>query len=202
MLTGLSAGLDKLVTETVESLAERGIEADELAPLMELRRVVRSLDAVVPATQAPATPSNAAAAPKLFAAQTEPAYKLGTAPPSDKRRDSVEASTNLLARASAIIDVMVQSGQTPEHAAQIITRQLLSVGIKLPEYGGDARAWKRLYHWRNTLIHHKRNGQAWDAYCAFRDELASIPPDQRLRQAVGGRLWDQRQENLAGQETA
>lgn len=203
MLASLSLGMDKLVTETVLLLAQRGIETSELKPLMELQRVVRSLNAAVPDEQAPGpqhSPEPAMQEPQ--AEQAEPVSAFGTASFRDQRSCSVEASTNLLARASAIIDVMVQGGQTPEHSAQVITRQLLSVGIKLPEYGGDARAWKRLYHWRNTLIHHKRSGQAWDAYCSFRDELASIPPDQRLRQAVGGRLWDLRQENMAGQESA
>jgi hypothetical protein len=54
-----------------------------------------------------------------------------------------------MARASAIIDVLVQSGQTPDHSAQTVTRQLLAVGIQLPECGGDVRAWKRLLNWRN-----------------------------------------------------
>ena len=96
----------------------------------------------------------------------------------------------------------MQAGHAPEHAAQLITRQLLSVGIELPEAGGDARAWKRLFNWRNRLIHHTRSGPAWDAYCAFKEELADIPPDQRLRQAVGTKLWDRRQDTSLLQDIA
>lgn len=203
MLANLSSGMDMLVTETVLLLAQRGIEASELKPLMDLQRVVNSLKAAVPDDQASA-PEHLAekAAQEQPAAQAVPDFAFREASSREKRTGSVEASTNVLARASAIIDVMVQGGQTPEHSAQVITRQLLSVGIRLPEYGGDARAWKRLYQWRNTLIHHKRSGQAWDAYCSFREELASIPPDQRLRRAVGGRLWDLRQEDIATRDSA
>ncbi len=107
-----------------------------------------------------------------------------------------------MARASAIIDVLVQSGQSPETSAQTIARQLLSVGIELPESGGDVRAWKRILYWRNNLIHYKRAGYAWDVYCAFKEELADIPPDKRLRVAVGERLWDQRQQDLISTDIA
>ena len=205
--------MDRLVAETIDSLAARGIDAYDLAPLMKLRDAVRALDGVTtsPSQSAQASP----AAPAQDQQQAAPAAPppqpaaLGNANPEmlgrygrDGRRGAVVASDNLLARASAIIDVMVQGGQTAEHACQIITRQLLAVGIKLPESGGDARAWKRLHNWRNNLIHYKRSGRAWDAYCAFKEELADIPPDQRLRVAVGERMWDLRQQDYAGQETA
>lgn len=118
------------------------------------------------------------------------------------RRGEMKASEDLLARASAIVDLLVQSGDSPEHACQAITRQLLSVGIQLPESGGDARAWKRLMNWRNSLIHHKRSGPAWDAYCAFKEQLAHIPPEKRIQMAVGERLWDQRQVEFSAQNIA
>lgn len=120
----------------------------------------------------------------------------------DGRRGEVKASEDLMARASAIVDLLVHGGDTTEHACQVITRQLLSVGIQLPECGGDARAWKRLMNWRNTLIHYKRNGPAWDAYCAFKEQLAHIPPEMRMRTAVGERLWDQRQLDYSNQNIA
>lgn len=107
-----------------------------------------------------------------------------------------------MARACAIVDLLVHGGDSPEHACQVITRQLLSVGIQLPESGGDARAWKRLMNWRNTLIHYKRAGPAWDVYCAFKEQLADIPPEMRIRMAVGERLWDQRQLEYSAQHIA
>ncbi len=114
----------------------------------------------------------------------------------------MEASDAVLARASAIIDVLVQGGQTPEQASQVITRQLMAVGIQLPVSGGDARAWKRLLYWRNNLIHHKREGPAWDAYCAFKEQLGDIPPVERLSIATGEQLWDMRQQRDSAQDIA
>jgi hypothetical protein len=173
-LSQLSGHLERLVEETMQSLSGRGIDPYELAPLMKLRDTARALDSVAGGTGEKAQASAAEAA----------------AP--EERRRNMEASEELLARASAIIDVMVQSGHEPEHAAQLIARQLIAVGITLPVSGGDARGWKRLHEWRNQLIHHKRAGPAWDAYCAFRKELESIPAEERLRRAVGERLWDRR----------
>jgi len=176
-LSDLSASMEHLLTETMESLSLRGIDAYDLAPLMKLRDAIRILDGV------------ASAAPPALAPDKAGAHKLGHYG-RDGWREDLEASENVLARASAIIDLLVLGGQSPEHAAQIITRQLLVVGIKLPSTNGDARAWKRLFNWRNSLIHYKRSGPAWDTYCSFKEELAAIPPDQRLRMAVGERLWD------------
>jgi len=204
-LSLLSAQMDRLLRETAILLSQRGIDAGTLPPLTALQTAVRALaemgSGTTPPPQAPAAashPPHVTAAPQPQQACPRP----GDSGDFSGRRGSDQvASDTLLARASAIIDLLVQSGETPEHAAQLITRQLLSVGINLPETGGDSRAWKRLFNWRNALIHHKRKGPAWNAYCAFKEELASIPPDQRLRIAVGERLWDRRQREISGQET-
>lgn len=197
-LSQLSSTMARLVTETMEAIGARGIDAYEFAPLIKLRDAVQALDdiATVRAPQEGTTPQPAASQ-QAVAGNIQPVQY-----DRDGRSGIVEASEHLLARASAVIDVMIQGGDEPEHAAQMLARQLLVVGIRLPEVGGDARAWKRLFNWRNNLIHHKRAGPAWDVYCAFRDELASIPPEQRLRSAVGDKLWDRRQEEFSSKETA
>jgi hypothetical protein len=189
-----------LVEETIRTLYDKGIAAADLAPLVKLHDAVK----------APSAPSAAPVNPAVPAIPVAPATgagRLASSRPTgpydrEGRRGEVKASEDLMARASAIIDVLVQSGQTPDHSAQTIARQLLSVGIELPESGGDARAWKRMLYWRNNLIHYKRAGYAWDVYCAFKEELAGIPPDRRLRVAVGDRLWDQRQEELTTTDIA
>ena len=170
-----------LVEETIRTLYDKGIAAGDLAPLLRLHEAVKP-------RSAPSAAPAAAAMPAPPAAPAPPAGPYGW----DRRRVGSMASEDLMARVSAIIDVMVKSGQTPEHSAQTITRQLLAMDIQLPESGGDVRAWKCLMNWRNNLIHYKRAGNAWDVYCAFKKELADIPPDKRLRVAVGERLWDQR----------
>ncbi len=195
-----------LVEETIRTLYDKGIAAADLAPLVKLHDAVKAPSAPSAAPVNPATQVNPAV-PAIPAAPATGAGRLASSRPTgpydrEGRRGEVKASEDLMARASAIIDVLVQSGQTPDHSAQTIARQLLSVGIELPESGGDARAWKRMLYWRNNLIHYKRAGYAWDVYCAFKEELAGIPPDRRLRVAVGERLWDQRQEELTTTDIA
>ncbi len=195
-----------LVEETIRTLFDKGIAAADLAPLVKLHEAVK-------APSAPSAEPGVPVAPHAHAAPAAPAAPVAftghpaTSEPSgpydrDGRRGEVKASEDLMARASAIIDILVQSGQSPDHSAQTITRQLLAVGIKLPESGGDVRAWKRLLNWRNTLIHYTRAGHAWDVYCSFKEELAHIPPDRRLRVAVGERLWDQRQMEFSSADIA
>lgn len=209
--------LERLVEQTIRTLYDKGIAAIDLAPLVKLHDAVKNMNA--PEQYAPPPPSHAGGddplanpgAPATPSSEPAPA----DAPPAwdgnveksgiydrDGRRGEMKASEDLMARASAIVDLLVHSGDSPEHACQVITRQLLSVGIQLPESGGDARAWKRLMNWRNALIHYKRAGRAWDVYCAFKEQLAHIPPEKRIQMAVGERLWDQRQMEFAAQNIA
>ena len=96
---------------------------------------------------------------------------------------------------------MVQSGDTPEHASQVITRQLMALEIELPEHGGDVRAWKRLLSFRNTLIHYMPEGPIRESYNSFKEQLSGIPPDQRLRRAVGEKLWDRRESEFSARNS-
>ena len=179
-----------LVEQTIRTLYDKGIAAADLAPLVKLHEAVKTPSAPSAVPAAPVV-SDITAAPETFAAQPA-AHKPAGPYDRDRRRGGSMASEDLMARICAIIDIMVQSGQTPDHSVQTITRQLLAMDIQLPEGGGDVRAWKCLMNWRNNLIHYKRAGNAWDIYCAFKKELAQIPSDKRLRVAVGERLWDQR----------
>lgn len=187
-MTQLSEAMEQLVGDTMDSLTERGIDPGEMDSLLKLRDTIRAL--------------HAAAAPRREPAETAQTRAERSFTKHDKRTGKIAASEALLARASATIDILVQSGHTPEHAAQLVTRQLLSVGVVLPQSGGDARAWKRLHNWRDSLIHRRRAGPAWDVYCAFRRELAEIPPSDRLRRVVGERLWDQRRAAHSSRDSA
>jgi hypothetical protein len=194
--------LTRLVEETIRTLYGKGIEPADLAPLLKLYDALKEADSPSAGPAVPVESPMPAATlgynREEFATGNQQHGPYGR----EGRRGEVEASEDLLARACAIIDVLVQSGQSPEDAAQVITRQLLSVGIHMPEHGGDARAWKRLEYWRNNLIHYKRAGPAWDAYCAFKERLANIPPHERLRIAVGERLWDQRRQEFSSEDIA
>ncbi len=198
-LAELSGVMHTLLGQTGAALAAKGVDPDTLAPLQKLGRAVQALQHLAAAVR----PQPVRGLPAVIASGSDGAAVPPRLPRGeDKRGENVEASDEVLARASAIIDVLVQAGHTPEHAAQVITRQLLSVGVELPEAGGDARAWKRLFNWRNRLIHHSRSGPAWYVYCKFRDELAHIPPDQRLRHAIGEKLWDRRKDSAPLQDIA
>ena len=157
-----------LVEETMRTLHGKGVPLEDLAPLVKLHDAVSALnqtqgadamppDAMPPDAMPPA-PSGEADIPPAQSGHFIRETRLG----------EMKASEVLLARASAIIDVMVQGGQTPEQAAQVITRQLMAVEIEVPENGGDMRAWKRLLSFRNTLIHYIQEGPVRDAYSAFK----------------------------------
>ncbi|MFQ5627016.1 MAG: hypothetical protein ACE5FM_10230 [Methyloligellaceae bacterium] len=187
-------GLAVLVEETIRTLYEKGIAEADLAPLVKLHTALKAADK--PQSAGASAPAPAPA----------PAVDVPSAPSGqyerNERRGTTEASDALMARVSAIIDVMVQGGESPEHASQVLTRQLLAVGVILPKTGGDARAWKRVYYWRNNLLHHKREGPAWDVYCEFKEKLANIPPAERMRVAVGEQLWNQRRRENSTQAIA
>ncbi len=184
--------LVQLVEETMRTLHRKGIALEDLAPLVKLH------DAVSQFTQN----ENTQAAPQASLNEAnQPADNSGHFV-REARLGELKASEELMARACAIIDVMVQSGQPKEQASQIITRQLLALGIELPENGADVRAWKRLLSFRNTLIHYIKEGPVRDAYSAFKEQLSDIEPDQRVRRAVGEKLWDRRESEFAAQENA
>jgi hypothetical protein len=172
-----------LVEETMRTLHGKGVPLEDLAPLVKLHDAVSALNQTQGADAMPPAPSGEADIPPAQSGHFIREARLG----------EIKASEVLLARASAIIDVMVQGGQTPEQAAQVITRQLMAVEIEVPENGGDMRAWKRLLSFRNTLIHYIQEGPVRDAYSAFKEQLSGIAPDQRLRRAVGEQLWDRRE---------
>ena len=179
----IEQNLVSLVEETMRTLHGKGVPLEDLAPLVKLHDAVSALNQTQGADATQPAPSGEADIPPAQSGHFIREARLG----------EIKASEVLLARASAIIDVMVQGGQTPEQAAQVITRQLMAVEIEVPENGGDARAWKRLLSFRNTLIHYIQKGPVRNAYSAFKEQLSGIAPDQRLRRAVGEQLWDRRE---------
>ncbi|MGA7457550.1 MAG: hypothetical protein WBW51_09590, partial [Methyloceanibacter sp.] len=67
------------------------------------------------------------------------------------RRKRRPPSVALLARVSALIDLLIKAGSGEAEAAQIIMRRLVAAGIPALKQGGDARGWKRLLEWRDDL---------------------------------------------------
>ena len=186
-----------LVEETMRTLHGKGVPLEDLAPLVKLHDAVSALNQTQGADAMPPDAMLTAPSGEADILPAQSGHFIREA-----RLGEMKASEVLLARASAIIDVMVQGGQTPEQAAQVITRQLMAVEIEVPENGGDMRAWKRLLSFRNTLIHYMQEGPVRDAYSAFKEQLSGIAPDQRLRRAVGEQLWDRRESEFESRKTA
>jgi hypothetical protein len=87
------------------------------------------------------------------------------------RRKRRPPSENLLARASAVIDLLIKAGHDESEVAQMVMRRLMPVGVPPPEKGGDARGWKRLLEWRTDLGHGLVSQHAQDEY---RDLVARL----------------------------
>lgn len=108
--------------------------------------------------------------------------RAGTPPPSDA----------ILARASAVIDLLVLEGKTVDEAAQTVIRKLMAAGINPPGPGSDSRGWKRLVDWRKRLRGGAINPAVVTEYRRFRTAVAEIPTRERLNRVLSERLWDRR----------
>jgi len=111
--------------------------------------------------------------------------------PRERRRGS-SPSPVLLARAAAVIDLLVKGGHDESEAAQMVMRRLMAASVPAPTQGGDARGWRRLLEWRNTLLHGYGSEEAKLEYRAFAHELEAIPPAERIKRVLDERLWDRR----------
>lgn len=139
----------------------------------------------------------------IAAQELEPLFRLqdalrGLTPssldmPADRRR-GLPASEILLGRACAIIDLFIFAGASPDEAAQAVTRQLTAAGVRFPEEGGDARAWKRLLNYRTRLLHGSKHQliEVREAYIELKNKLSDIPADRRIQLALEQYLWDRR----------
>jgi hypothetical protein len=108
------------------------------------------------------------------------------------RRHKSAPSPVLLARAAAVIDLLVKAGQDESEAAQSVMRRLVIAGVPPPEKGGDARGWRRLLEWRNSLLHGAGPEDARHEYRTFTRELEEIPPAERVQRVLDEKLWDRR----------
>lgn len=111
------------------------------------------------------------------------------------RRKRRVPSDALLARVSALIDLLIKAGSHEAEAAQIMMRRLVAAGIPAPKQGGDARGWKRLLEWRTDLSNGLVSEKAQQEYQAFSRKLKAIPPAERVQRVLDERLWDRRRKS-------
>jgi diguanylate cyclase (GGDEF)-like protein len=107
-----------------------------------------------------------------------------------ERRNGSPPSDALLARSSAVVDLLVDSGLSEEGAAQLMVDRMVSAGVFVPKTG--AARWKDLLAWRADLL----NGAAWEdalrEYEKFAALIEAIPPHERVDRVLQEELWDQR----------
>jgi hypothetical protein len=154
----------KCLRAVITQLAADGVSTDDLQPLVDLQ--VRLGDMRKP--------------------------KPGPSVMQRDRRHSSAPSPVLLARAAAVIDLLVKAGQDESEAAQSVMRRLVIAGVPPPEKGGDARGWRRLLEWRNSLLHGVGPEEARHEYRTFTRELEAIPPAERVQRVLDEKLWDRR----------
>lgn len=111
---------------------------------------------------------------------------------NERRRSMQTAGPRVMARVAAVIDLLVASGMSTDHAAQITSRQLLARKLDLPEEGGDSRGWKRVQIWHHRLVTIGRTHPQFKAAQAFKIELLEIHGPDAAALAVSQPLWDRR----------
>ena len=146
-------------------LAEEGLPSEDLQPLIDLEASLRQMIALT---------------------QTESVAN---------RRKRLPPSESLLARASAVIDLLIKAGSDEAEAAQIFMRRLMTAGIPPPQKGGDARGWRRLLEWRTDLGNGLVSEEARQEYLNFAREIEAIPANERVRRVLYERLWDRRRKS-------
>lgn len=154
------------VSGLVDYLGTQGISVADLAPLNDLCQALRNEPDV----------GDDAGIDEFMEART------GNADPSEA----------ILARASAVIDLLILDCNSEEQAAQMVTRKLLVAGINPPKSGGDARGFMRLAEWRQKLRQGRVSPEATAEYERFRKVIADIPLRERLNRVITDRLWDRR----------
>lgn len=108
------------------------------------------------------------------------------------RRKRLPPSEALLARVSALIDLLIKGGANDAQAARAAMRRLVATGVPAPTQGGDARGWKRLLQWRTDLANGLVSDAAQQEYLDFTREIEQIPARERVQRVLDERLWDRR----------
>ncbi|MGH6833769.1 MAG: hypothetical protein ACRECM_12245 [Methyloceanibacter sp.] len=148
----------------VAQLTEEGVPQEDLQPLVDLEAALGEVKAQAQAEGV--------------------ANRRKRRPPSDV----------FLARASAVIDLLIKGGNDESEAAQIVMRRLVAAGVPPPEKGGDARGWRRLLEWRSGLIQGVGSKEAQLEYQDFTREIDAIPANERVRRVLDEQLWDRRRK--------
>lgn len=152
------------VESLVDYLRRHGMSERDLTPLTDLEQALR------------------------FGIEVEDEYE----DVMDARTGNAPASDAILARACAVIDLLVAEGKSDDEAAQIVTRKLILAGVNPPDTGGDSRGWKRLVRWRQKLREGSIKPGVMKEHQRFLEAVSEIPNRDRLNRVFTERLWDRR----------
>lgn len=155
----------KCLHAVIAQLTEEGIPQEDLQPLIDLEAKLAHL-------------------PGRRQGGGEIANRRKRRPPSDA----------LLARVSAVIDLLIKAGHEESEAAQMIMRRLIASGVPAPERGGDARGWKRLLEWRVGILCGTAPRDAQEEYRDFTRQIDAIPANERVKRVMDEQLWDRRRK--------
>jgi hypothetical protein len=100
-------------------------------------------------------------------------------------------SPAVLARASAVIDLLIKHGRSEEAAAQILAQQMREAGVNLPKDRSGTRGWQGLRQWRRRLLKSKNPEAGWTEYERFTHALSKLRAP-RAQTALNQRIWDLR----------
>jgi hypothetical protein len=163
----------KCLRALIAELSAEGVSSEDLQPLVDLEAHLGG------AKEQP---------------QDQPEAREQPADPHRDRRRGASPSVVVLARAAAVIDLLVKAGYDESEAAQTIMRRMVAAGVPPPLRGGDARGWRRLLEWRNGIMHGVGSEEAKLEYQAFSREIDSIPANERVKRVLDERLWDRRRQ--------
>jgi hypothetical protein len=155
----------KCLHAIIAQLVEEGVPAEDLQPLVDLEAIAQNLKA-----QGPQSPG------------------------VSNRRRGRPPSDVLLARASAVIDLLIKAGYDENQSAQMVMRLLMATGVPAPVRGGDARGWKRLLEHRADFVHGVGSADALAEYQDFTREIEAIPAQERVKRVLEDQLWDRRRK--------
>ena len=106
-----------------------------------------------------------------------------------ERRRRRSASDQILARACAVIDLLVRSGYGEAHAIKAVAARMQAADILSPDKASDVRDPKSLERWRDNLL----GGRASEAACVEYRHCARQLEGTPARAALDEELWDRRQ---------
>ena len=116
------------------------------------------------------------------------------------RRDGLATSQELLARICAVVDLLIASGQSEEHATHIMAQKMLTAGVAAPRNGEGGNWWQAIHAWRAAARNEVATTDALREYQNVVSAIELVPPQERVKCVLESELWNRRRLNLRSVE--